>query len=231
MPGIPLITPYPMPTRDDLPENTARWSVDPGRAVLLIHDMQRYFLKAFPAGSPRDELVANTARIRRRCAERGVRVAYTAQPGGMTDEERGLLKDFWGPGMTPEPADREIEDNAAPAPGDWTLTKWRYSAFFRSDLLERMRAEGRDQLVVCGVYGHVGVLMTAVEAYTHDIQPFLVADAVADFSAHHHRWALEYAAGRCAMVLTTADVLDTLDETPPERRSGRDLVGRYGGRA
>ncbi|MEI1299413.1 phenazine biosynthesis protein PhzD, partial [Pseudomonas aeruginosa] len=84
---------------------------------------------------------------------------------------------------------------------------WRYSAFFHSDLLQRMRAAGRDQLVLCGVYAHVGVLISTVDAYSNDIQPFLVADAIADFSEAHHRMALEYAASRCAMVVTTDEVL------------------------
>lgn len=132
-------------------------------------------------------------------------VAYTAQPGGMTTEQRGLLLDFWGPGMRMDPVDREVVESLAPAPGDWLLTKWRYSAFFRSDLLQRMREEGRDQLILCGVYAHVGVLMTAVDAFTNDIRPFLVADAVADFSAAHHRLALEYAAARCAMLITAKE--------------------------
>ncbi|GHA01100.1 hypothetical protein GCM10010329_23450 [Streptomyces spiroverticillatus] len=136
----------------------------------------------------------------------GVPVAYTAQPGGMGDEQRGLLKDFWGPGMRTDPADREVIDELTPGPDDWSLTKWRYSAFFRSDLLERMRAAGRDQLIVCGVYAHVGVLMSTVEAFTHDIQPFLVADAVADFSAEYHHMAVRYAAERCAVVLTAKEV-------------------------
>jgi isochorismate hydrolase len=70
-----------------------------------------------------------------------------------------------------------------------------------------MRGAGRDQLIVCGVYAHVGVLMSAVEAYTHDIETFLVADAVADFSATDHRMALEYAARTCAVVTTTKEVL------------------------
>jgi isochorismate hydrolase len=43
-----------------------------------------------------------------------------------------------------------------------------------------------------------------------DIQPFFVADAVADFSADHHRLALEYAATRCAAVVSTESLLCSL---------------------
>ncbi|MFK8909592.1 isochorismatase family protein [Streptomyces sp. YS-3] len=208
MAGLPTIEPYPMPAEGDLPANTAAWTVDPARAVLLVHDMQRYFLRPLPADqSPGGPLVRNTVLLRESCAAAGIPVAYTAQPGGMSERERGLLKDFWGPGMGVTPEDRRIVDELEPGPDDWLFTKWRYSAFFRSDLLARMRAAGRDQLVVCGVYAHVGVLMSAVEAFTHDIQPFLVADAVADFAERHHRLALEYAAGRCAVVTTTKAVL------------------------
>lgn len=60
------------------------------------------------------------------------------------------------------------------------------------------------------MYAHVGILMTAVEAFTNDIQPFLVADAVADFSEQYHRMALDYAAERCAVVTTAKTVLAEL---------------------
>ncbi|MBB1252312.1 isochorismatase family protein [Streptomyces alkaliterrae] len=205
MAGLPPIAPYVLPTADDLPANTARWAPDPDRAVLLVHDMQRYFLAPFPDGM-RDTLVSNAAELRDRCAALGVPVAYTAQPGSMTEQERGLLADFWGPGMRRDASDRAVVEALAPRDDDWHLTKWRYSAFHNSPLLERMRAAGRDQLIVCGVYAHVGVLMTAVEAFTHDIQPFLAADAVADFDERYHRLALEYAAARCAMVTSAKEV-------------------------
>ncbi|MER8045945.1 isochorismatase family protein [Streptomyces sp. NPDC094032] len=218
MAGIPPIEPYALPTADELPGNTARWSADPDRAVLLVHDMQRYFLRPFPAPL-RDPLVRNAALLRERAVATGMPVAYTAQPGGMDDEQRGLLKDFWGPGMRVDPADREVVEPLAPGPDDQVFTKWRYSAFFRSGLLEWMRGQGRDQLVVCGVYAHVGVLMTAVEAFTNDIQTFLVADAVADFSAAYHRQAVTYAAERCAVVATTGTVLGQLG-TPAARTAG-----------
>ncbi|MEV4315378.1 isochorismatase family protein [Actinocrispum sp. NPDC049592] len=206
MVGIPAIEPYTMPAPADLPDNIARWTADPARAVLLIHDMQRFFIRPFPA-EVSQPLVANVTHLRDRCRELGVPVGYTAQPGGMTVEQRGLLKDFWGPGMKVDPADREVVEPLRPEPGDWVFTKWRYSAFFRSDLLHRMRATERDQLIVCGVYAHVGVLMTTLDAFSNDIKPFLVADAIADFSAAYHQLAMDYAATRCAVVVTAKEVL------------------------
>jgi isochorismate hydrolase len=205
MAGIPPIAPYRLPAADDLPRNTAGWKPDPGRALLLVHDMQHYFLRPLPE-QLREEVTANAAGLLRRGRAQGVPVAYTAQPGGMTAEERGLLKDFWGPGMAAVPQEREVVGPLAPEPADWLLTKWRYSAFQRSDLLQRMRAAGRDQIVLCGVYAHVGVIATAVEAFSHDIETFLVADAVADFSERHHRATLRYAAERCAVVLGSDEV-------------------------
>ena len=204
--GIPPIAAYPLPGTGDLPDNVAGWVVDPDRAVLLIHDMQRYFVRPFPDEIARP-LVSTVAALADRCRAQGVPVCYTAQPGGMTEEQRGLLRDFWGPGMTVEPADREVVEPLAPRPDDRIYTKWRYSAFHDSGLLAELRALGRDQLVVCGVYAHVGVLMTAVEAFTNDVQAFVVADGTADFSAGDHRLALDYAARHCAVVCAAKEVL------------------------
>ncbi|CAL9596567.1 Phenazine biosynthesis protein PhzD2 [Nocardiopsis dassonvillei] len=218
MPGIPPIQRYAMPTADELPANTARWDLDPGRAVLLVHDMQRFFLRPFAANSePYGTLMKNCVLLREYASRAGMRIAYTAQPGRMTPRERGLLHDFWGPGMTTSARDREVVESLAPEADDWVFTKWRYSAFHRSDLLERMRAEGRDQMVLCGVYAHVGVLMTGVDAFSHDIRVFLAADAVADFDIEHHRLALDYAATRCALVAPTERLLDRMTAPGAER--------------
>jgi isochorismate hydrolase len=206
MVGIPAIEPYCLPISTDLPPNVASWTADPRRAALLVHDMQRFFLRPFPPALRR-QLVGNAAALRGRCRALDLPVAYTTQPGGMTEEQRGLLMDFWGPGMQVDATDREVASALAPGPADRVFIKWRYSAFFGSDLLTWLRDLGRDQLIICGVYAHVGVLMSAVEAFTNDIQPFLVADAMGDFSAAYHRLALEYAAQRCAVVTTTEEVL------------------------
>ncbi|MFI6982095.1 isochorismatase family protein [Embleya sp. NPDC050154] len=212
--AIPAIASYPMPTEDELPRNVASWTIDPARAVLLIHDLQHYFMRPFDADrAPMADLMDNVAALRARFAECGAPVAYTAQPGGMSDEQRGLLKDFWGPGMTAEPGQRMIPDRIAPNAADTVFTKWRPSAFFRTGLLDLLRAQGRDQLVICGVYAHVGILMTAHEAFSHDIETFVVADAVADFSPEYHRMALDYLASRCAVTVSTRVALSTATAT------------------
>ncbi|WP_303647130.1 isochorismatase family protein [Streptomyces albidus (ex Kaewkla and Franco 2022)] len=209
--AIPEIAPYAMPGPTDLPANTAAWTPDPDRAALLVHDMQRYFVQPFPAHQePGSSLLAHTRALVHTCRRLRIPITYTAQPGEMTGEQRGLLRDFWGPGMNTSPEHRGIVDEIAPDANSVVFTKWRYSAFHRNGLLDHLRALGRDQLILCGVYAHVGVLMTAVDAFAHDIETFLVADAVADFSAEHHRMALEYAATRCSVVRGTEPVLADL---------------------
>ncbi|MFH8788187.1 isochorismatase family protein [Streptomyces roseoverticillatus] len=202
--ALPAIAPYPMPREADLPANKVGWTVDPSRAVLLVHDLQNYFLDAFEAGvSPVTELLANVAAVKKDCERLGVPVVYSAQPGGQSPAERGLQQDFWGPGLPDDERAKAIADAVAPAAADTVLTKWKYSAFVRTDLAERMAAQGRDQLVIVGVYAHIGVMMSACDAWMRDIQPFLVADAVADFSAEDHATALRWAAAKCAVVTTT----------------------------
>ncbi|MFF4389211.1 MULTISPECIES: isochorismatase family protein [unclassified Streptomyces] len=203
--ALPAIAPYPLPTAEELPANRVDWTVDPDRAVLLVHDLQNYFLSAFDMDAqPVTGMLQQVARLKKEAGRAGVPVFYTAQPGGQSPAERGLQQDFWGPGLPADPTAAAIPAAVAPGPDDTVLTKWKYSAFVRTDLLERLRAMGRDQLVITGVYAHIGVLMTACDAWMQDVRAFVVADAVADFSEREHRMALEWAAGRCAVV-TTAD--------------------------
>ncbi|MFI1396001.1 isochorismatase family protein [Streptomyces sp. NPDC020681] len=206
--ALPAIAPYAMPGVIDLPDNRVDWTIDPARAVLLVHDLQNHFLSAFePDASPVTELLINTARLTAHARTQGVPVVYSAQPGGQSPEQRGLQQDFWGPGLPADPHAEAIAEAVAPQEGDTLLTKWKYSAFVRSDLAALLERHGRDQLIITGVYAHIGVVMTACDAWMRDIKAFVVADAVADFAEEEHRWALRWAAGRCAVVTTTDAIL------------------------
>lgn len=209
--AIPQLADYLMPTVDAFPANRVAWQPDPSRAVLLIHDMQRYFLGFYaPDSALTRRLIDNLARLRRWADERGVPVVYTAQPHQQSSAERALLNDMWGPGLTiAEPDLQQVVADLAPVDGDTVLVKWRYSAFQRTNLEDLLARWGRDQLIIGGVYAHIGCLTTALDAFMNDIQPFLVGDAVADFSEADHHMALRYVATRCGQVIDTTSLVGT----------------------
>ncbi|MET0187703.1 MAG: isochorismatase family protein [Pseudonocardia sediminis] len=215
--SLPRIEPYPLPAPSDRPTGRVGWRPDPARAALLVHDMQRYFLAPY-AGAPVPEVTANIAALLTSCRDAGVPVFYTAQPGHQDPADRGLLTEFWGEGIgaviDADPRAADIVDDLAPLPSETVLTKWRYSAFQRSTFGEQLAEAGRDQLLVTGIYAHIGCQTTAVEAFMRDVAPFLVADAVADFSRHHHDRACEYVAQRCGVVTATAEVLEAFAPSP-----------------
>ncbi|MCQ9085046.1 isochorismatase family protein [Vibrio harveyi] len=191
------------------PENRVNWSVEPHRAVLLIHDMQQYFLNFYDADSELiQKLTRNIQEIKQACIDAGIPVVYTAQPGDQRQEDRALLTDFWGPGLKADDSITRISPALAPTEQDTVYTKWRYSAFQRTPLKSMMDETGRDQLIIVGIYAHIGCLQTAAEAFMTDIKAFMVSDAVADFSASDHDMALNYVAGRCGYVLDKQQLLE-----------------------
>lgn len=209
--GLPTINPYDLPVPAELPQSRGPWRLAAGRAALLVHDMQNYFVRVFtPDTAPIAPAIANIARLAAHCRKMGVPVFYTAQDGDQDRRDRGLQADIWGPGMSSAEADQAIIEPLAPQQDDFVLVKHRYSAFQRSNLETLMRVRGRDQLIVTGIYAHIGCMMTAAEAFQRDIETFFAADALADFSRQKHDLALEWVAGRCGVVASTDQLVATL---------------------
>ncbi|WP_299906315.1 isochorismatase family protein [uncultured Paracoccus sp.] len=204
--ALPRIAPYaPPPAPQD---SRAPWRSEPDRMALLVHDMQQYFCAPFtPGAEPLNRVTANIARLLVAARAAGIPVFYTAQKGDQFRPDRGLQADLWGPGMRALPEHEAILPELAPEPGDHLLVKHRYSAFQRSNLETLMRARGRDQLIVTGIYAHIGCLCTAAEAFQRDIQPFAISDAQADFDAVRHAMAMDWVAATCGVVMETDTAL------------------------
>lgn len=214
--GLPRIATYDVPGADEYPVGRVDWALDRTRSAILVHDMQQYFVDAFSdLDGPVGQAISQISRLLDTARAIGVPVIYTAQPADQEPEERGLLSDFWGPGLQDEESAAIVEE-LRPVAGDTILTKWRYNAFIRTSLRETLAAQERDQLVIVGIYAHIGCLLTAADAFMNDIRPFLVSDAVADFSREDHLFALGYAANRCARVLDTEAALAALVSGEPE---------------
>lgn len=198
---IPKIASYDIATAATEYDNKVDWRPEAGRAVLLIHDMQNYFINFYGEEAELTRrLIDNIKRLKAICRAAGIPVVYTAQPARQSPRDRALLTDFWGPGLRDSDNEQRIVSALAPDDGDTQLVKWRYSAFQRNALHQLMHEQRRDQLIICGVYAHIGILATSLEAFMTDIQAFVVNDAVADFSVGDHRMAIEYISRRCGVV-------------------------------
>ena len=219
--AIPKLQGYALPAAADIPDNKVNWSFEPARAALLIHDMQDYFVNFWGDNCPMmQQVVANIAALRHFCKQHNIPVYYTAQPKDQSDEDRALLNDMWGPGLTRSPEQQRIVAELTPDEADTVLVKWRYSAFHRSPLEQMLKETGRNQLLITGVYSHIGCMTTATDAFMRDIKPFMVADALADFSREEHLMSLNYVAGRSGRVVLTQELLPL----PASKAALREII-------
>ncbi|MCL6325063.1 isochorismatase family protein [Pectobacterium polaris] len=204
--AIPQIEEYDLGSPALSVKNNVSWNIEPSRSLLLVHDMQDFFLAPLPT-MLRNTLIKNCESLISWARSHSIPIVYTGQKGDMTPKERGLLYDFWGSGMSAEPVHTKIASALSPQPEDYVLKKWRYSAFFSSPLDEIFNRNQKDQIIICGVYAQIGILTTALDAYSRDIEVFLVQDGIADFSCAAHQNMLTYAASCCAAILPVKEVL------------------------
>lgn len=85
-----------------------------------------------------------------------------------------------------------------------------------------LKESGRNQLIITGVYAHIGCMTTATDAFMRDIKPFMVADALADFSRDEHLMSLKYVAGRSGRVVMTEELLPA--PIPASKAALREVI-------
>lgn len=199
----------PVPPKENLPASRAAWIVDPSRVAVLVHDLQKYFVDVYsPEAEVLTRLLDSSAAVLDAARSVDIPIFYTGQSG--LDPDRGLQNDLWGAGMLPQPQHTEIVSRVAPQYGDRLVEKKRYSAFSRTDFATQLSYLGRTQLIILGIYAHVGIAATALDAFQRDIQPFIVADGIADMSLELHRATLAQLANSCAVVTLSNDVVKSL---------------------
>ncbi len=95
--------------------------------------------------------------------------------------------------------DWQIVDALAPQAGDLVIRKSRYSGFCRTELEDRLNAEGIRYLLFTGIATNVCVESTARDAFFSEFWPIMIEDAMnhsgPDFNRQSTLWNFEHVFG------------------------------------
>ncbi|MEV7418367.1 isochorismatase family protein [Streptomyces sp. NPDC089919] len=175
------------------------WEPSAGRAALLVHDLQPYYLDVLAPGV-RSWLCAGVERALSWADRHGVPVLASRPRPAREQAQRGLLGSLWGLGPSSAQAHEAGVPRLAGVDVTW-IAKRSYSAFYATDLAAELRRTGRDQLVVTGVYASAGILATSFDALARDVEVFVPVAATADYTARHHVRGLDSIAALTGRVL------------------------------
>lgn len=200
------IEPYALPGKECLQYNKISWDLRAERMVLLVHDMQNYWVDLFVDSAPLVHQVSSLVNIFRSAQ---LPVVFCRGERARSHFERGLGLTMWGDGLHAPHVrneDCEIISDLKPRDDEYLIEKPRHSAFFETPLEPLLRKMNRDQVLVCGVFAHHGVMVSCIDGYMRNFQMTMVADALGDYSEPEHRMALQYVAQMCGSVSTRGRV-------------------------
>jgi nicotinamidase-related amidase len=210
----------------------------PSRTVLMVIDMQRYFVqtaypwgkavaKIFPDNAPdyfkrlENVVVPNCQKLQKAFRAAQASVIYTAFGSVRNDGldmprwARGinvLGRESVGQALFPPFKDPscQVDDSLAPAPDELVLNKSSSGPLNSTRLDQMLHTLGIDTLVVTGVVTEICVTQTAREFADRDFKVVVVEDACASMNKEHHKTALQIFSNCFGEVSTTDKVIASM---------------------
>ena len=205
---------------------TEELALDPASTALLVVDMQNdfchrdgYYANNGRPAAPIAAAIEPIAELLAAARTSGLRTIFTrivyettadladahgVRPAAWSGSGVRLQRGSWG---------AEIVDELRPLPGELVLDKPAYSAFYRTDAEQLLRAAGIRTVLITGTVAYACVLHTAFDAFVRGFDVVLVEDAVSswfDDLAEASRRITQLLLGR---TLTSADVTRLLERS------------------
>jgi len=190
------------------PDRRERFPFINERTALLVIDMQGYFLDpsshaSFPEA---EEIMDNVISLVDSFRASHRPIVFTRH-AVRSDEEPGIMGDWWGDVPAEEGLLSQIDGRLHPGEEALIVRKTRYSAFIGTELEGILRQQSADQVVITGVMTHLCCESTARDAFMRDLEVFFVIDATATDQEDLHMGSLRALADGFAIMVTTKEVL------------------------
>jgi isochorismate hydrolase len=179
-------------------------AVDPERACLLVIDLQNYFKQIA------QPVLGNILKVIQSCRKTNVPIIFTQHGHTDPSSDGGVLEKWWGELIIAGSEDWKFLPEMTIDQMDTVLPKKRYSAFFETDLDEKLRSRGIKDLIISGVMTNLCCETTARDAFMRDYRVFILIDGTATRKSELHLATLKNLGFGFAYLLTCDELVQTL---------------------
>lgn len=191
--------------------NLRKFIIDPDKAVLLVMDLQKYFLDesshAFIPSA--NAIIPNVIKLQKYCLQNGIKVIQTYHANNKDDV--GMMSKWWFNHFS-EKNNSDTNDIVEEVydPRAVILRKSQYDAFHDTELGDILKRENKTQLIIAGVMTNLCCESTARAAFTKGYEVFFGIDVTAAYNREFHMGTLMSAAYGFATPMLTDDILEQL---------------------
>jgi nicotinamidase-related amidase len=181
------------------------WKLHPGKAALLVLDMQNYFLDpashAFTPSAP--AIVPNVKKLILMARRLNMEIIFTRHVNDTSNA--GMMGRWWRDMIAEDSKDgrtirlydgktgggeagtRRQEDGETRGPEvGKIITKNQYDAFYQTDLEEYLRSKNVEQVIISGLLANLCCETTARSAFVRGFEVFFPVDATAAYNRDFH---------------------------------------------
>lgn len=177
----------------------------PKKPVLLVIDMQRYFLDpdapAYHESAQR--IIPMVQALIDAFEDKGLPIFATWYASSDNDP----MVRWWGQSLNPQSRWAALDSRMRFPRSTVMLSKHLYGTFFSTDIDRRLKALDATSVVICGVMTDLCCETTAREAFHHGYDVYFVADGTATSNERLHVAALATLAHGFAYIVTAEELL------------------------
>lgn len=122
---------------------------------------------------------------------------------------RGFERYYPDIGKT-EPCTDVIDELKPIFPEDYIIEKYHYSAFRNTNLIDILRSEGSDTILVAGTVTQICVADTVYDGFAEGVKVVIASDCVSTWDPLQHQAVLENTANKLGMVMTSEELMRQL---------------------
>jgi len=161
------------------------WKLHPGKAALLVLDMQNYFLDpashAFTPSAP--AIVPNVKKLILMARKLNMEIIFTRHVNDTSNG--GMMGRWWRDMIAEDSFEAEISQTVGLYDGK-IITKNQYDAFYDTDLEEYLHSKNVGQVIISGVLANLCCETTARSAFVRGFGVFFPVDATAAYNRDFH---------------------------------------------